>query len=150
MKLLIVDDDSTSTLITTWAAKNAGIFRDIESVRSGREALNIFEQICTGTTAAPDFVLLDLNMPVMNGFDFMERVNALLFPGKERICIIVLTSSDDPRDIMRARSLGVEHYLLKSLGPKDLQSRLISLSRKRKMDREGRACRAAVNDNVIA
>ena len=132
MKLLIIDDDSVCTLITTWAAKNAGIFKDIQSVASGREALGILEQVRHGSATAPDIILLDLNMPVMDGFDFMEQVNELSFPEKKRISIIILSSSDNPKDVRRAKALGVEHYLLKSLSPTDLQRNLISLSRKRK------------------
>lgn len=127
MNLLIIDDDRVCTLVTTWAAKKTGIFEDIQSVSSGREALGIFKQVCKGRIAAPDVILLDLNMPVMNGFQFIECINRLTFPNKKNMSIVILTSSDNAIDIQRARSLGIEHYLLKPLDVKDLQSTLFSL-----------------------
>ena len=127
MKLLIIDDDIVFTVITTWVAKNSGIFTDIQSVPNGRDAVNIFVQVSKGTMAAPDLIVLDLNMPVMNGFDFIEYIRDLTFPNKKGMSIVILTSSDNRIDIERAKSLGIEHYLLKSLSLKDLQSSLLSL-----------------------
>ena len=63
MKLLIVDDDKVSTHITTWVANKSGIFEDVRSVSNGREALDIFQLVNNNKLAAPDFILLDLDMP---------------------------------------------------------------------------------------
>lgn len=134
MKLLIIDDDKIFTVITTWVAKNSGIFTDIQSVPNGRDAVDIFEHVCKGTMAAPDLILLDLNMPLMNGFDLIEYIKDLTFPNKKSMSIVILTSSDNRIDIERAKSLGVEHYLLKSLSLKDLQSSLLSLYRNTRTD----------------
>lgn len=130
MKLLIIDDDKICTFITTSVAKKSGIFTDIQSVSNGRAALAVFDEVCKGTLAAPGLILLDLNMPVMNGFDFIECLNELAFPNKKSMAIAILTSSDNTTDVERARSLGIEHYLLKSLDLKDLQRSLFALYRK--------------------
>lgn len=143
MKLLIIDDDKVCTFITTWVAKDSGIFKEIQSVQNGRDALEIFEQVSSGTVATPDLILLDLNMPLMSGFDLIEHVNELTFPERKRLPIVVLTSSENPIDIERARSLGIEEYISKSLNLKDLQSRLFSLYRDR--DRSSKYFR----DNVV-
>lgn len=129
---MIIDDDSISTMVTTWAAKGCNIFRDIEAVQSGRDGLDMLARVCEGSVVAPDVILLDLNMPVMNGFDFIEHFEKLSFPGKKNISIAILTSSDNQEDIDRAKSLGIEHYLSKSLSPRDLQDLLISLYSKTK------------------
>ena len=127
MRLLIIDDDRVSTFITAWVAKDSGIFNDIQSVTDGRKALDIFEAIGKGTGITPDLILVDLNMPVMNGFELIERLKQMAFPGKERMTVVILSSSDNAIDIQRARSLGIQHYLLKSLSLKDLRSSLYAL-----------------------
>ncbi|HEX8039220.1 MAG TPA: response regulator [Chryseosolibacter sp.] len=129
MKLLIIDDDRVCTFITTWVAKDSGIFKEIQSFQNGREALNFFDQVAGGTASAPDLILMDLNMPMISGFDLIGRLNELTFPDVKRPRIAILTSSDNRADVERARSLGVEDYLLKSANLKDLQSSLYLLCR---------------------
>lgn len=127
MKLLIIDDDKVCTFITTRVAKNSGIFKEIQSVENGSDAMEFFEQVANGIVSAPDLILLDLNMPLMNGFELIEHLNKSTFPGKKPLPIAILTSSDNPIDLKRANSLGIEDYLLKSLNLKDLQNSLFSL-----------------------
>lgn len=129
MKLLIIDDDQVCNFISTWAAKSTGIFKEIQCVESGKHAVDIFGEVCKGVVAAPDVILVDLNMPVMNGFDVIEYIQGLTFPNKEDVEIVILTSSDNPIDIRRAMSLGIKHYVLKSLCLKELQSKLTSLNK---------------------
>lgn len=136
MKLLIIDDDSVSTFVSTWAAKNSGIFRQIQSVETGRQGLELLEQASHGKMAVPDIILLDLNMPVMSGFEVMEHMKAMCFPGEKTISVVILTSSDNPEDIQRSRSLGAEDYLVKPLSVAELQARLVRLQIMRHADRE--------------
>ena len=83
MKLLIIDDDSVSAFVSTWVAKNSGLFRHIQSVESGKHGIEVLEQASLGMTTAPDLVLLDLSMPVISGFDVLEYVKGLSFPGRQ-------------------------------------------------------------------
>ena len=129
MNILIIDDDSICNFINTRIAETSGFFREIQSGSNGKEALEIFDQAGKGTIAAPDIILLDLNMPVMNGFDFIQALDRLEFLNKESISIIILTSSDSIADRQHAASLGIKHYLLKPLTLKNLQSVIFSLYR---------------------
>ena len=54
-------------------------------------------------------------MPVMNGFDFMKEFNQADFPNKEKINIVILTSSGNSEDLTKMKSLGIKHYLTKPL-----------------------------------
>lgn len=130
MELMVIDDDRISNFINTRIAERSGLFQEIRSVSSGRDALTVFEQASDGTAKAPDMILLDLNMPVMGGFDFIEALRKIDFPTRDQVSIVIVTSSDDEQDMQRAQSLGIKHYLLKSLGPKDLQTTLFSLCNK--------------------
>ena len=130
MNLLIIDDDSICTFINTRVAQTSGAFEQITSVQNGKDALDFFNDVCAGTATAPDVILLDLNMPLINGFDFIKGFRKLPIPNKEEIEIIILTSSEQPHDLQCARDLGVNHYLLKPLTVNDLQSTIFSLDKK--------------------
>lgn len=127
MNLLIIEDDRICSYITARVAKTSGIFREIESVKNGKDALDIFEGVSRGTAAAPDVILLDLDMPLMDGFTFIEALQQSTFYDQRKLSIVILTSSDDPANIRRARSLGIEHYLLKSLDHRELQDSLFAI-----------------------
>lgn len=130
MNLLIVDDDSICNYIYTRVAATSGLFKTIRSVHNGKDALEFFDRVCQGTEQVPNVVLLDLNMPLMNGFDFILSLRQLTFPGKDHLSIVILTSSENPRDIERAHDLGIEHYLVKSVSANDLQATIFSLHNK--------------------
>ena len=68
----------------------------------------------------PDVILLDLSMPVMDGFKFLETFKQIDVPGKENIAIVVITASLNERDRLRARGLGVTHYLIKPVDEREL------------------------------
>ena len=130
MNLLIIDDDSICSFINTRVAQTSGAFEQITSVHNGKDALDFLEDVCAGTTPAPDVILLDLNMPLISGFDFIEGFRKLPIPNKEKIDIVILTSSDQQSDMQHARDLGINHYLLKPLTVNDLQSTIFSLDRR--------------------
>ena len=126
MNLLIVDDDSICSFINNRVAETTGMFSNILSVHNGQDALAFFEQVSEGKAQPPDVILLDLNMPVLNGFDFIEALRGLSFPNKEKIAIIILTSSADSSDLERAQAMGVDRYLLKPLTVNELQTTIFS------------------------
>ena len=130
MNLLIIDDDSICNFINTRVAQTAGIFKEIRSVHNGKEALDIFEEVNKGRGTIPDVILLDLNMPVLHGFDFIQALRDMAFPNKDRLSIIILTSSDNAIDLQRARTLGIDHYLMKPLTVNDLQTTIFALENK--------------------
>jgi CheY-like chemotaxis protein len=127
LNILILDDDSICNFIHTRIAETSGFFKEVRSLYNGKDGLEMFDQVCKGTAAAPDIILLDLNMPIMDGFNFIQALHRLSFPNKERLSIIVLTSSDSMADKERVGSLGIQHYLLKPLTLKDLQTVIFSL-----------------------
>src|SRR5687767_335242 len=127
MNLLIIDDDAICSFINTRVAQTSGIFREILSVHNGQDALDFLQTVANGDGKSPDVILVDLNMPVINGFDFITAFHGLQFFNKQNIGVVVLTSSIEPKDIERARSLGIRHYLQKPLTVNALQTTVFSL-----------------------
>jgi CheY-like chemotaxis protein len=116
-KILLVDDDEIFNFISTKTLENLGLAQDIHSALNGQDALTLINDYFSHSRSIPDVILLDLNMPVMDGFGFLEAIKKLNLPGLDRVKIIVITSSQNPRDIERVKQLGIKHYLTKPISP---------------------------------
>jgi CheY-like chemotaxis protein len=113
--ILLVDDSTIDTMINEKIVSSLGLFKEVHRAENGAQALKIFNLYQSGTTDVPDIILLDLNMPVMDGFGFIQAFQALNFPHKENVLIVIVTSSDDPMDMKLAKNLGIKYFLSKPL-----------------------------------
>lgn len=91
--VLLVEDDETTNSISRIILKSAG-FQNVEEVLNGMEACKHLEKEC------PDIIFLDINMPVMDGWEFLEE-KKVKAPCKNTK-IAILTSSIHPNDLKRA------------------------------------------------
>jgi CheY-like chemotaxis protein len=108
--VLLVDDDPIFHFLNSKMISVANISCDVKSVHDGRQAIQLLQE-----GYLPQFIFLDLDMPHMNGFQFIEAFNKLTMAGKENITIVVLTSSETIEEQNRVSSLGVKHYVSKPL-----------------------------------
>lgn len=106
MKLiaLVIDDDEVVTFLHETLLKLAGGLNEIHAFNNGREALRFLEQH-KGEDDCRYMVLLDINMPVMDGWDFLEAANGFLL--KQCVSLYILSSSIDRNDISKAKGYGV-------------------------------------------
>lgn len=116
--VLIVDDSSSDVFLAAHHLKKSGQYRDIWSVSDGREALDLYLNSSAGespTGFPPDLILLDINMPRLNGFEFLDEF-AKLEDRVPAVVIVMVTSSDFTEDIDKAKSHDiVAEYLVKPL-----------------------------------
>lgn len=119
--VLLVDDDQVFNLLNQKTLQMLGVVGEIHVARNGSEALELINQYYIGSRALPEVILLDLNMPIMDGFGFIEAFHRLNIPNIEKTLIIVVTSSDNPADVKRAKELGITNYLTKPLSETDLR-----------------------------
>nr|WP_299779153.1 response regulator [uncultured Roseobacter sp.] len=110
---LLVDDDVISIMAMKRALKKLKIVNKTLVAKDGQEALDILRAAADeGPGGLPPFIVtLDLNMPRMNGLEFLESVRA--DPALQRTVVFVFTTSDMPRDIQSAYSKNVAGYLVK-------------------------------------
>jgi CheY-like chemotaxis protein len=120
-RVLVVDDDSVFNFLSSKTLQRMGLASDIHTATNGAEALKSFNDYYQGEKSLPDVILLDLNMPVMDGFGFLEAFRLLRIPGKEHVKIFIVSSSDDPGDRQRAKALGADYYLTKPLQEQSLR-----------------------------
>lgn len=111
-KLIIVDDEETEQMLNGFIVERSGIVGELVSFLCASRALSYlkdhFDEV--------DAVLLDLNMPLMSGFDFLDAVQDELGEAARSIQFSILTSSIDSRDIDRANSYNmVSGYFSKPL-----------------------------------
>lgn len=109
--ILLVEDDPDHEVLAIRALKKANVAHEVKVARDGAEALDYMRGIEAGTERRPQLVLLDLKLPKVEGLDVLRAIRAsdktALMP------VVVLTSSDEERDIVASYRLGVNSYIRK-------------------------------------
>ncbi|MBJ6118224.1 response regulator [Pontibacter sp. BT310] len=121
--ILLVDDDETTNYISKLIINRAGLTDELLIAQNGKEALALLQERCTAseTEAVPALILLDINMPVMDGFKFLEVLQTIEGFDYSSVIIAVLTTSLDPRDIEKVKLLGVDEFISKPLTKESLE-----------------------------
>lgn len=117
MKLLVADDDRDLLELVAFALTQSGYI--VIKAADGRQALQSFDR------EQPDLAILDLNMPVLSGFDVCSRIREV-----STIPVLILTSRDEEDDQVRALDMGADDYLTKPFLPRTLLARVRALLRR--------------------
>jgi len=113
VRVLLVDDDSMDVMAVQRAFAKAQLSNPLIVAKDGSRALNILRGEDTNRPLErPYVVLLDLNMPTMNGFEFLDELRQ--DPGLRGTVVFVLSTSAHDQDRTRAYSHNVAGYILKS------------------------------------
>lgn len=107
----VVEDDPISSFVIKLALQQHESFEDSVELKNGQVAIDSLTQ---DGQNLPELILLDINMPVMDGWEFLEKFAEL--PSCEKIPVVMLTSSINPDDIEKARA----HQLVKGFLSKPL------------------------------
>ncbi|TAE54967.1 MAG: response regulator [Bacteroidetes bacterium] len=102
--LWIVDDDKIYQFILKKNIEQLHITDTISSFPHGKEAIDTLRQLIENQSPLPDLILLDINMPVMDGWDFMEEYIVLKKQFEKTIPIYIISSSIAQEDKTKARS----------------------------------------------
>jgi CheY-like chemotaxis protein len=114
--VLVVDDDSIANFLIERVVDSTGLAKHIYKAQNGKEALSVCrKESGNGVDGMPNLILLDLNMPVMDGFEFIKAFHESEIAEKNEILIVIVSSSDNPRDMEKAKNLGIKHYLTKPI-----------------------------------
>jgi CheY-like chemotaxis protein len=117
-KVFIIDDDPIHQRIAQIMITKHRIFDEFTSYTEALNALAFLEGNHDTTDALPDVILLDLNMPVMDGWDFLEGFDKIKDSLIKKIRIFIVSSSVDEKDISRSQSYSsVEGFISKPLTP---------------------------------
>ncbi|MCC6683468.1 MAG: response regulator [Bacteroidia bacterium] len=114
--VLVVDDDQINNFVCSRMIKLSGISDHVECVLGGQEALDLIKKAAAENTQLPDLIFLDINMPGMNGWDFLDQYRTLAPELKTGSHIFMLSSSLYKDDIDKSSQYKeVAEYVIKPL-----------------------------------
>jgi CheY-like chemotaxis protein len=114
--VLLVDDDSTTDYLNKLLLTRMGIAEQVLIAENGEQALRTLDQTCRtpASAACPRLILLDMNMPVLNGLAFLEAYVQMPLT-EPPIVVVMLTTSLHEHDLTRAQQLPIAGFLNKPL-----------------------------------
>lgn len=121
--ILLIDDDETNNFLNQRFFKRVGITARVKVISKAQEAFNYLYNITQEDFDAadpeyirPDLILLDVNMPVMDGFEFLDLYQKLNEDFRNEVVLSLLSTSTHPADMKKAKEHGLE-FLTKPLTP---------------------------------
>lgn len=119
----IIDDDPIFIYGTRRIMKEVDFCDNILVYNNGQDAIEGLKELIAQGEDLPEVLFLDLNMPIMNGWEFLEDFVKIPNPDGKKVIIYIISSSVDPRDLERIRNYKmVNNYILKPLSPRDLEN----------------------------
>lgn len=119
--VLLVDDDAVSNFINEMTLQEMNFSNFIHVSENGKEALHYLTQSLMECEEYPELILLDINMPVMDGFQFLEEFEKLPSNIRKSIRVVMLTSSNATLDISKAKRYNINGYIVKPLCKRKLE-----------------------------
>ena len=113
-RIVLVEDNRGDVLLVRMALQEKGIKFELTCFEDGRKALN---SLSRHGLKAPDLILLDLNLPNIEGIDVLREVRSM--PKLAGVPVVILTSSTSPTDIHRTALLGAARFISKPSGLDD-------------------------------
>lgn len=121
----IIDDDKVYVNLVKKIIETKKLCENLMIFRNGKQSIEYFEALMENMKedSIPEIIFLDLNMPVMDGWEFLERFTKIKNKFNKVITLYVVSSSINPLDVNRAKSLSsVKDYLIKPINISELEN----------------------------
>lgn len=113
INILLVEDDTLDVMDARRTLDRMDILYKMQVARNGEEGLALLREIQSGGGEKPDIILLDLNMPKMNGMEMLTQMRRM--EEWKETKVFVITTSEEREDKDMARQLGVSGYIVKPM-----------------------------------
>lgn len=115
--IIIIDDDIQHNREHTDILRQNGISSCIKTVLNGSHALLYLEQNQHTLKQKNTLILVDTQMPIMNGFEFIEQANRCSYLSKKKSVIVMMLNQNTKHEVDRARKMGIQHFIQKPCCP---------------------------------
>lgn len=122
--VLCVDDDPITLMLSKMVLNKASFCNELVTAKNGEEAILYFENLLISDDNYPKLIFLDLNMPIMNGWEFLDAfIEKELHHTFKEIKVIILSSTVDPNDIEKSKKYPIViKFLPKPINKEMLES----------------------------
>jgi len=127
---MLIEDDTINATLSKRLLERFLITNGIFIVPNGEEALKFIVNYDPDFNTCPELIFLDIDMPVMDGYSFLESFEELTFLNKEKVQIVMLTNSNRPEDVTRCKEYGVKFFLNKPLTEDKVKNLLEALNKR--------------------
>ena len=110
--ILLIDDDEPTNFLNELVIKQVDCAEKTVAVQSGQAALDFLKERINGGYPQPTLIFLDINMPVMNGWEFLDEYQKLDSDQKAKVLIVMLTTSLNPDDKDKAENIDTINYFV--------------------------------------
>lgn len=101
-KVLLIDDDKAVNFFNKHVVVNHTSFEHLKTVQSGEDALSFLSNVEKDEATKPDIIFLDINMPAMNGWEFLDKFERMSADFRKDIKVIILSSSSNPEHVKKS------------------------------------------------
>jgi CheY-like chemotaxis protein len=123
VSVFIIDDDPIYLYMLDRIIRECDFSNDITSFNNGKPALEALGNDNLTIHEIPDVIFVDLSMPIMNGWEFLDKLEEIDILKKKRIKIVLVSSSINPREIELIKKYPiVTKYIVKPITPSDLDA----------------------------
>lgn len=121
----IIDDDPIHVFVTQSALKEQDSIKSVLVFTNGKEAYDSLKDLVEMKKTLPDVIFLDINMPIWDGWDFLDEF--IKIPIDKKITIYVVSSSNNPEDMQRAKTYKeVDNFIIKPITMEKIKEDLLN------------------------
>ncbi|MFT5338049.1 MAG: CheY-like chemotaxis protein [Luteibaculaceae bacterium] len=121
-RTLLIDDDEPTNFYNEHIINQSGLVNEVMALQSGGSALEYLTTEVDGEYPKPDLIFVDINMPAMNGWEFLDEYEKLDPKHKGTVIVMMLTTSLNPDDEGKAKNFGsIKGFKRKPLNQNTLQ-----------------------------
>ena len=114
--VLLIDDDKATNFYNLMMVSRHEQFSEVSSVTNGQDGLDYLVEAKSGKFKTPDLIFLDINMPGMNGWEFLTEFEKLGSAFTSKIKVIILSTSSDPDEVKKTiENYNAEDFISKPL-----------------------------------